>query len=89
MGKNFYPLPSNRCRQGLIMHKREVAVGLLLMLAASAQAHTDQMVTGGFVSGYLHPLTGLDHLLAMIAVGIWGRGLASHWSGHYRLLFRC
>lgn len=57
------------------MHKREVAAGLLLMLAASAQAHTDQMVTGGFVSGYLHPLTGLDHLLAMIAVGIWGAWL--------------
>lgn len=27
---------------------------------------------GGFVSGFLHPLTGWDHLLAMVSVGLWG-----------------
>ena len=48
---------------------------LLSGFAAAAHAHTDQMVTGGFVTGYLHPLTGLDHLLAMVAVGIWGASL--------------
>ena len=45
-------------------------VGLLLSLAASAsQAHTGHG-TSGFYEGITHPF-GLDHLLAMIAVGIW------------------
>ena len=45
--------------------------GLALGLAAagSAQAHTGHQVTG-FVSGLEHPF-GLDHLLAMVAVGFW------------------
>jgi urease accessory protein len=32
-------------------------------------------VTGGLASGLLHPLTGMDHLVAMVAVGIWGAQL--------------
>jgi urease accessory protein len=27
---------------------------------------------GGFASGFLHPLSGFDHLLAMVSVGLWG-----------------
>jgi urease accessory protein len=27
---------------------------------------------GGFVSGLAHPVTGLDHVVAMVAVGLWG-----------------
>ena len=38
---------------------------------AVAEAHTGGL-QGGFVSGFQHPLFGLDHLLAMFAVGIWG-----------------
>lgn len=37
-------------------------------------AHTgagDAHVHAGFVAGLLHPFTGLDHLAAMVAVGIW------------------
>lgn len=45
------------------------------LLSAAAHAHSDQVSTGGFMAGYLHPLTGLDHLLAMVAVGIWGATL--------------
>ena len=29
-------------------------------------------LAGGFVSGFLHPLSGVDHLLAMVSVGLWG-----------------
>src|SRR5277367_2807414 len=29
-------------------------------------------LAGGFASGFKHPLTGLDHLLAMVSVGLWG-----------------
>lgn len=47
----------------------------VLLLAAPAWAHSDQVTTGGFLAGYLHPLTGLDHMLAMVAVGMWGATL--------------
>lgn len=29
-------------------------------------------MVGGFLSGFQHPVSGLDHLVAMVAVGIWG-----------------
>ena len=29
-------------------------------------------LAGGFVSGFEHPFTGPDHLLAMVSVGLWG-----------------
>jgi urease accessory protein len=50
-------------------------IGTVLMLgllAQSAQAHGEHGVAGGFWSGVLHPVTGWDHVIAMIAVGLWG-----------------
>ncbi len=44
----------------------------VMAFAAPAQAHTGTGLPGGFVSGFLHPLTGWDHLLAMVSVGLWG-----------------
>ncbi len=43
-----------------------------LLLAAAAHAHTGEGALGGFTSGFLHPILGYDHLLAMLLVGIWG-----------------
>jgi urease accessory protein len=45
---------------------------LLLAIPRLASAHSN--VGGGlsFVTGFFHPFTGIDHLLAMLAVGIWG-----------------
>ncbi|MFK4658253.1 urease accessory protein [Bradyrhizobium japonicum] len=40
-----------------------------------ALAHEQAGVAGGVVSGLLHPVTGIDHLIAMVAVGIWGAQL--------------
>ena len=37
-----------------------------------AAAHPGHAATG-FGAGLLHPFTGLDHLLALLAVGLWGR----------------
>ncbi|HEY1725751.1 MAG TPA: HupE/UreJ family protein [Steroidobacteraceae bacterium] len=37
-----------------------------------AYAHTGTGLPGGFESGFSHPFTGWDHLLAMVSVGIWG-----------------
>lgn len=48
------------------------ATTLASVLAAPASAHTGTGLAGGFVSGLLHPLSGMDHMLAMISVGLWG-----------------
>ncbi|WP_246448759.1 HupE/UreJ family protein [Sphingomonas sabuli] len=49
------------------------AAGLALALTAfPAQAHEGTGLAGGFASGFVHPLKGLDHMLAMVSVGIWG-----------------
>jgi urease accessory protein len=42
------------------------------MLTGDAHAHTEEGAVGGLLSGLSHPLFGFDHLLAMLAVGIWG-----------------
>lgn len=52
-----------------------IAAGLLLAAAGSAFAHpghvgADGAGQAGIVAGFAHPL-GLDHLLAMVAVGLW------------------
>lgn len=44
-------------------------------MATPALAHTTKGVGEGFISGFTHPLTGIDHMLAMVAVGIWGTQL--------------
>ena len=44
----------------------------LLATESPALAHVAKGVQGGFESGFIHPVLGLDHLLAMLAVGIWG-----------------
>ncbi|MBA3057236.1 MAG: HupE/UreJ family protein [Gammaproteobacteria bacterium] len=46
----------------------------LLLTTASAQAHTGHG-TEGFAAGLSHPFMGLDHLLAMVAVGIWSMAI--------------
>ncbi len=48
-----------------------------LALAQPALAHEQLGVGGGLVRGLLHPLTGMDHLIAMVAVGIWGAQLGT------------
>ncbi len=50
-------------------------LGALLLVSGPAAAHTEVGVPGGLLSGFLHPLTGLDHLVAMVAVGLWGAQL--------------
>jgi len=40
-----------------------------------AQAHIEQGQATGFLTGLEHPWSGLDHILAMIAVGLWGAQL--------------
>ena len=52
-----------------------VLLGLLGPSAALAQKGED--VAGGLVAGLVHPISGLDHVLAMVAVGLWGAQLGT------------
>ncbi|MFT3964662.1 MAG: HupE/UreJ family protein [Sphingobium sp.] len=54
---------------------RSMAMAVLTLPAVPALAHPGHE-EGGFVSGLLHPLTGMDHLAAMLMVGLWA-GLAA------------
>ncbi len=53
-----------------------------LFLAGTAQAHTFGAHDAGFGAGMAHPFTGLDHMLAMVAVGLWAaqRGGRARWA---------
>lgn len=42
----------------------------LVVMTQAAEAHGGH--GGGFTSGLLHPVTGWDHVIAMVAVGLWG-----------------
>jgi urease accessory protein len=59
---------SLRRRAGLIL-------ALLLLTPAAARAHVPGGGAFGFLAGLRHPVSGLDHVLAMISVGIWGAQL--------------
>lgn len=45
---------------------------LVLLLAGPAVAHVGGGEAGGFASGFTHPIFGPDHVIAMVAVGLWG-----------------
>lgn len=55
----------------------------LTLVAAPALAHTGHGATSGLVAGLTHPILGADHLMAMVAVGLWsGFALPNRaWSG--------
>jgi urease accessory protein len=57
---------------------RPAGVGAVLLLAgAAAGAHEAAGQAAGLLSGLAHPVSGLDHVLAMIAVGLWGAVLGA------------
>lgn len=49
-----------------------VAAEIGLAFSNPVSAHVGTGLPGGFASGFLHPLSGFDHLLAMFSVGVWG-----------------
>jgi urease accessory protein len=52
-----------------------IAAALLFFTTAGAQAHLIPGDVRGFGAGFAHPLHGLDHILAMTAVGLWAAQL--------------
>ena len=53
------------------------ALGVVCLWAQPAFAHVQQGEAGGFLTGLAHPISGFDHVLAMVAVGLWGAQLGS------------
>jgi urease accessory protein len=54
------------------------ALAALGLLPSAALAHVEGgALAGGFASGFAHPLSGLDHVVAMVAVGLWGAFLGA------------
>lgn len=47
----------------------------VLLSANPADAHVQSGHAGGFGTGFGHPWSGLDHIVAMVAVGLWGAQL--------------
>ena len=52
-------------------------LALLLLIATPALAHEGGVAGAGFVTGFLHPILGWDHVAAMVAVGLWGAFLGA------------
>lgn len=50
---------------------------LIVLVPYQALAHEGHGIAGGFTSGFFHPILGWDHLVAMVAVGLWGAFLGA------------
>src|SRR5262249_35719710 len=65
-----------QCLLGVVMAGRRLSPLLLLSvlivgLAVPAWAHPGHGIELGLSAGLAHPLSGLDHMLAAVAVGLW------------------
>ena len=63
-----------------------IAATMSVTFAAPAFAHLDPTEHGSFMAGVSHPLFGADHILAMVAVGLWASQIAVN-SGNRRPLW--
>lgn len=52
------------------MRALSALAALLILAPTAALAHTGHGDTSGFVHGFMHPVGGIDHVLAMVAVGV-------------------
>jgi urease accessory protein len=50
---------------------------VFIALTTPAFAHSGAGAVGGFLGGFFHPLFGPDHIVAMVAVGLWGAFLGA------------
>jgi urease accessory protein len=57
---------------------RAMALAVFVFLCVqTAFAHPQKGEAVGFFTGFRHPISGLDHVLAMVAVGLWGAQLGA------------
>lgn len=59
------------------MTRRAILPALAIFVAQAMPALAHSGHGDGFSAGLLHPMTGLDHVLAMVAVGVWGVALGA------------
>jgi len=55
----------------MAMRRLTIAAALVLAGGGPAFAHLDPAEHGSFMAGLTHPLSGADHVLAMVTVGVW------------------
>ena len=63
-----------------ISQQPKLALGLAvlpMLWVQSVFAHVQKGEAAGLLTGFLHPISGLDHVLAMVAVGLWGAQLGA------------
>lgn len=53
------------------MKRTTLSAILLLAAAMPTYAHVGIATTSSLSAGFMHPLSGLDHMMVMIAVGLW------------------
>jgi urease accessory protein len=69
--------------------KTVLSVLILSFLPTLAHAHMGVGVASGWVHGVLHPFLGLDHLCAMLAVGLWAKQMGGRAVWCVPLTFVC
>lgn len=70
--------------------KKQITLGALLSLISGlALAHPGHGLSNGFASGFMHPLLGWDHLLMMLAVGVWAASMGGKTRWKLPLTFVC
>jgi urease accessory protein len=64
-----------------LMPRSLAVLAMMALVPATAAAHTGHDHASGLVYGFLHPVGGLDHVLAMVAVGLlaWHLGGRARW----------
>jgi urease accessory protein len=70
MQTNRFDSNENGAHTMSLKPSRAIVLTVLCLFAETAYAHPGHPPTG-FVSGLGHPFLGVDHLLAMIAIGLW------------------
>jgi len=59
-----------------MLKRLSLAAAIFAAAAVPAFAHLNPDEHGSFVAGFSHPLFGMDHILVMIAVGLWAAQIA-------------
>lgn len=65
------------CQRNQSLMRWTGALITMLLWAQIAFAHPQAGEAKGFLTGVKHPISGLDHVLAMVAVGLWGAQLGA------------
>src|SRR5208282_5702233 len=72
-----HPVQRRPVRSDVMRKATPLLLLLLAMMPSEAFAHIVKGEAIGFVSGFEHPISGLDHIIAMVAVGLWGAQLGA------------